>query len=52
MRQARALSVALVGVEGTVIEVEAAIGSGLPATIMVGLPDAALKEARQRCRPR
>jgi magnesium chelatase family protein len=50
MRQARALSVALVGVEGTVIEVEAAIGSGLPATIMVGLPDAALKEARQRCR--
>lgn len=50
MRQARAFSVALVGVEGTVIEVEAAIGSGLPATIMVGLPDAALKEARQRCR--
>jgi magnesium chelatase family protein len=50
MRQARALSVALVGVEGTVIEVEAAIGSGLPATVMVGLPDAALKEARQRCR--
>jgi magnesium chelatase family protein len=50
MRQARAYSVALVGVEGTVIEVEAAISSGLPRTTMVGLPDAALKEARDRCR--
>lgn len=45
MRQARSYSVALVGVEGTVIEVEAAISSGLPRTTMVGLPDAALKEA-------
>lgn len=44
------MSVALVGVEGTVIEVEAAIASGLPRTTMVGLPDAALKEARDRCR--
>lgn len=50
MRQARSYSVALVGVEGTVIEVEAAISSGLPRTTMVGLPDAALKEARDRCR--
>ena len=50
MRQAKALSVALVGVEGTVIEVEAAISSGLPRTTMVGLPDTALKEARDRCR--
>lgn len=50
MRQATAMSVALVGVEGTVIEVEAAIASGLPRTTMVGLPDAALKEARDRCR--
>lgn len=50
MRQAKALSVALIGVEGAVIEVEAAIASGLPRTTMVGLPDAALKEARDRCR--
>jgi magnesium chelatase family protein len=48
--QARAWSVALVGVEGTMVEVEAAISSGLPKTIMVGLPDAALYEARDRCR--
>ncbi len=32
------------------VEVEAAISSGLPKTIMVGLPDAALYEARDRCR--
>ncbi|MGV8909170.1 MAG: YifB family Mg chelatase-like AAA ATPase [Propionicimonas sp.] len=50
MSQARAWSVALVGVEGTMVEVEAAISSGLPRTTMVGLPDAALYEARDRCR--
>lgn len=50
MRQATALSVALVGMAGTVIDIEAAIGSGLPSTRMVGLPDAALKEAKDRCR--
>jgi magnesium chelatase family protein len=42
--------VALVGLEGTMVEVEAAISSGLPRTTMVGLPDAALYEARDRCR--
>lgn len=50
MSQARAWSVALVGLEGTMVEVEAAISSGLPRTTMVGLPDAALYEARDRCR--
>ena len=50
MSQARAWSVALVGVEGTMVEVEAAISTGLPRTTMVGLPDAALYEARDRCR--
>lgn len=50
MSQARAWSVALVGIEGTMVEVEAAISSGLPRTTMVGLPDAALYEARDRCR--
>jgi magnesium chelatase family protein len=47
---ARACSVALVGVEGHLIEVEADIASGLPATILVGLPDTALREARDRIR--
>ena len=50
MRQARAWSVALVGIEGRMVEVEAPISSGLPRTTMVGLPDAALYEARDRCR--
>jgi magnesium chelatase family protein len=50
MSQARAWSVALVGLEGTMVEVEAAISTGLPRTTMVGLPDAALYEARDRCR--
>jgi magnesium chelatase family protein len=47
---ARAWSVALVGVQGHLIEVEADIASGLPATILVGLPDTALREARDRIR--
>ncbi|MCL2782734.1 MAG: YifB family Mg chelatase-like AAA ATPase [Propionibacteriaceae bacterium] len=36
--------------EGTLVEVEAAISAGLPRTVLVGLPDAALHEARDRCR--
>jgi len=47
---ARTYSVALVGVEGHLIEVEADIAQGLPATILVGLPDTALREARDRIR--
>jgi len=47
---ARAYSVALVGVEGAIVEVEAAIGGGLPRMVIVGLADAALGEARERCR--
>jgi magnesium chelatase family protein len=50
MALARTYSVALVGVRGHLIEVEADIASGLPATIVVGLPDTALREARDRIR--
>jgi magnesium chelatase family protein len=50
MTLARTYSVALVGVRGHLIEVEADIASGLPATILVGLPDTALREARDRIR--
>ncbi len=46
----KARSVALVGLEGTVIEIEAAIGGGLPRTVLVGLPDTSLNEARERCK--
>ena len=50
MTLARTYSVTLVGVRGHLIEVEADIASGLPATILVGLPDTALREARDRIR--
>ncbi|SER50719.1 magnesium chelatase family protein [Propionibacterium cyclohexanicum] len=50
MTTGSAWSVALVGVQGTPVEVEAAQGAGLPRTVLVGLPDAALYEARDRCR--
>jgi magnesium chelatase family protein len=38
--------VALVGLNGYIVEVEADIGQTLPAFIILGLPDAALNEAR------
>jgi magnesium chelatase family protein len=50
MALARTHSVALVGVKGHLIEVEADIAQGLPLTILVGLPDTALREARDRIR--
>ena len=43
-------SVALVGLEGHLVEVEADIASGLPAFVLVGLPDASLSESRDRVR--
>lgn len=50
MALASTRSVTLEGVRGTVIEVEVHIGPGLPRTVLVGLPDAALNESRDRCR--
>jgi magnesium chelatase family protein len=50
MGLARAHAVALVGVAGHMVEVEAHVSNGLPAVIMVGLPDTALREARDRIR--
>ncbi|MEP6696835.1 MAG: YifB family Mg chelatase-like AAA ATPase [Pseudonocardiales bacterium] len=50
MALARALSVALVGVVGHVVEVEADLASGLPGLVIVGLPDTSLSEARDRLR--
>ena len=50
MGLARAWSVALHGVDGRVVEIEADIGGGLPGVHLVGLPDAALQESRDRVR--
>ena len=48
MPLARTSSVALVGVTGQVVEVEVDIANGLVGMILVGLPDTALREARDR----
>ncbi|HLT85180.1 MAG TPA: YifB family Mg chelatase-like AAA ATPase, partial [Phototrophicaceae bacterium] len=50
MGLARTWSVALVGVEGHLVQVEAHAASGLPAFILVGLPDTSLSEAKERVR--
>jgi magnesium chelatase family protein len=50
MALARAYAVALVGLEGHVVEVEADLALGVPGVTMVGLPDASLAEARDRVR--
>jgi magnesium chelatase family protein len=41
---------AVIGLDGAVVEVETDISSGLPAFTVVGLPDAAVQEARERVR--
>ncbi len=46
----RARAVGLVGLEGTIVEVEAQVSPGLPSFRIVGLPDASLGEARERVR--
>jgi magnesium chelatase family protein len=46
----RALAVALVGLEGHLVQVEADVARGLPAFTLVGLPDTSLVEARDRVR--
>ena len=50
MGLARTWSVAIVGVEGHLVQVEAHSTSGLPAFTLVGLPDTSLSEARERVR--
>lgn len=48
MALGRAYSVAVNGVDGVLVEIEADIGRGLPGTHLVGLPDTALNESRDR----
>jgi magnesium chelatase family protein len=47
---ARTYAMALAGVHGHVVEIEADIENGLVALLLVGLPDTALREARDRIR--
>lgn len=50
MAIARTWSVALVGVQGHLVEVEADLADGIPCLSLIGLPDTALHEARDRVR--
>lgn len=50
MPVARTLAVALHGVDGAIVEIEADLANGLPAFTIIGLPDAALGEAKDRVR--
>jgi magnesium chelatase family protein len=47
---AKVMSCAVVGLEGAIVEVEVDISPGLPAFTIVGLPDAAVQEAKERVR--
>ena len=50
MALGRAFSVAVRGLGGEIVEIEADISPGLPAFHLVGLPDAAVQESRDRIR--
>jgi magnesium chelatase family protein len=50
METARTRTATVIGAEGHLVEVEADIAQGPPATILTGLPDTVLREARDRVR--
>lgn len=50
MTLGQCLTVALFGLDGHIVTVEADIADGLPAYVLLGLPDAALTESRDRVR--
>ncbi|GAA2841529.1 YifB family Mg chelatase-like AAA ATPase [Crossiella cryophila] len=50
MPPARAWSVALFGVDGLLVEIEADLGGGRPGVQIVGLPDTALQQSKERVR--
>ncbi len=47
---AKVFSCAVVGLNGVLVEVEVDVGSGTPGIVMVGLPDAAVQESKERVR--
>ena len=47
---ARTYTVAFEGVEARIVEVQCAVAPGMPAFAVVGLPDKAVSEARDRVR--
>ena len=49
-RLARTHSVSLVGLEGRLVRVETQVGRGLVQFVIVGLPDASVRESKDRVR--
>jgi magnesium chelatase family protein len=47
---AKVFSCAVVGLDGVLVEVEVDVGSGQPGIVLVGLPDAAVRESQERVR--
>ncbi len=47
---AKVITCAVIGLDGAVVEVEVDISPGLPAFTIVGLPDTAVQEAKERAR--
>ncbi|MFC2039077.1 YifB family Mg chelatase-like AAA ATPase [Chloroflexota bacterium] len=47
---AKVISCAVIGLEGAIVEVEADMSPGLPSLTIVGLPDTAVQEAKERVR--
>lgn len=50
MAIAKSRAVALLGMRGEMVEIEADLASGVPGFSLIGLPDASLGEARERVR--
>ena len=50
MAVARTFSIALQGIVGEVVEIEVDLSDGLPSYTLLGLPDSALSESRERVR--
>ena len=46
----RTQSIALTGVDGEIVTIEVDISPGIPAFTLLGLPDSALQESRDRVR--
>ncbi len=44
----RVYSCAVIGLDGVIVEVEVDTGDGLPSMVIVGLPDTAVQESRER----
>ena len=45
---AKVWSCAVIGLDGVLVEVEVDLGQGLPGLTIVGLPDAAVQESKER----